>query len=302
MLSDYNAGFKNIESIGKRQPLSSLEDNLKSLLDWSFVNIGGFINITIPTTSIQNTSYHKLKLADDPNYKANTVWQADKKDWIYETGISYDGSSPIEISGIYLNNSFLIGPTGYGAYTYSLDYQNGRVIFDNPVNKNSDIQIEYSYRYIQTYKSSENHMLEINEEILSSHKVELPAILIEMTDRTDQKPFELGNSRNIFFQDVLLHVMAKTSVQRNNISNALLLQKDKFFNLYDIDKIIENGVYPFDYKGSINNSRLNYDLLVKNNDYIYRKACIKNAMITEFNLISDTIYHNIVRWTIEIFP
>lgn len=302
MLSEYNAGFKNVHSIGDRHPLSAIEENLKSLLDWSFVNIGGFININIPTTDIQNSSLHKLSVVEDPSYSANTVWKTVKKDWIYETGILHDGSSPIQISGVYLNGTFLSGPNGYGAYTYSLDYPNGRVIFDNPVNKNSNIQMEYSYRYIQTYKSSDHRNLEINPEILSSHNIELPAILIEMTDRTDQKPFELGNSRNIIFQDVLLHIMAKNATQRNNIANTLLLQKDKFFHLYDINKIIENGVYPFDYKGSVNISRLNYDLLVQNNQYIQHKACIKNAMITEFNLIADTIYHSIVRWTIEIFP
>ncbi len=302
MTNEYNAGFKNISSIGDRQPLSSLEDNLKSFLDWSFLNIGGFLNVTRPTSGVAGTQYHKLDLAEDPSNTANTVWESPKKDWVHESGISYGGSAPIDISGVYLNDNFLIGPTGYGAYTYSLDYQNGRVIFDNPVNKTSDVQIEYSYRYIQTYKSSEQRGLELNEQALSDNQIELPAIFIEMTDRTDQKPLELGNSRNTLFQDVLFHVLARNPTQRNNISNALLLQKDKGFILYDIDEVVRNGVYPFDYKGHINENRINYDLLLKNNQYIDKKAYVKNATITEFNILSNSIYHNIVRWTIEIFP
>ena len=302
MTQEYNAGFKHVSSIGDRQPLSSLEENLKSFLDWSFVNIGAFINVNIPTSGIGGTQYHKLKLATDPSNNTNTVWEAEKKDWIHETGISFDGLSPTEISGVYLNGTFLNGPSGYGSYTYSLDYKNGRVIFDNPVNQNSDVELEYSYRHIQTYKSSEQKSLEISEDVLASNSVELPAVFIEMTDRTDQKPFELGNSRNTFFQDVLFHVLARNATQRNNIANALLLQKDRHFYLYDIDNVVRNGVYPFDYKGNINNNRINYDLLFKDTQYIDRKAFIKNATITEFNIISNTIYHNIVRWTIEIFP
>jgi len=301
MTQEYNAGFKNVSSIGDRQVLSSLEENLKSFLDWSFINIGGFINVNIPTSGIGGTQYHKLKLAADPSNTTNTVWESEKKDWIYESGISYSGSTPVEISGLYLNNNFITGPTGYGAYTYSLDYQNGRVVFDNPVSKTSDVQIEYSYRYVQTYKSNESRGLEINDEALAANQVELPAILVEMTDRTDQKPFELGNSKNTFFQDVLLHVLASSSTQRNNIANALLLQKDRHFYLYDIDKVVRNGVYPFDYKGTINNNRINYGLLFKDAQYIDTTAFIKNATITEFNRI-NSIYHNIVRWTIEIFP
>lgn len=302
MVADYSPKFHLVDSIGNRQPLSSLEENVKSFLDWSFVNIGGFINVEMPTKDINNTDYHKLSLTEDPSNTTNTVWQAQKKDWVYETGISYDGTSPIEISGVYLNDTFLVGPTGYGNYTYSLDYQNGRVIFDNAVNKNSNVQIAYSYRYIQTYKSTQFGGLEINDQVLSANQVELPAVLIEMTDRTIQKPHEIGNSRNIIYQDVLLHVLANNATQRNNIANMLLIQKDKSFYLYDIDKVIENGVYPITYKGTINNDRINYGLLFNNPDYIQQKAFIHNSTITEFNLISSSIYHSIVRWTLEIFP
>lgn len=299
---EYSSGFKNVESIGKRYTLSNLEDNIKSFLDWSFINIGGFINVEISTSGLDNTQYHQLNLVEDPSNTNYTVWEAAKKDWVYETGIDYAGSSPIEISGVYLNDNFLVGPTGYGNYTYSLDYKNGRVLFDNPVNKTSKVELEYSYRHIQTYKSNETRILEINQESLSLNRVEPPAILIEMIERTSQKPWELGNSKNIFYQDILLHILARNPTERTNISNILMLQKDKFIYLYDLSKIIEDGVYPIDYKGSINSNRLNYNLLFKNPNYIDKKAFIKDSNITEFNLIGNDIYHNIVRWTIEIFP
>ena len=57
-----------------------------------------------------------------------------------------------------------------------------------------------------------------------------------------------------------------------------------------------------EFKGTINNDRINYGLLFNNPDYIQQKAFIHNSTITEFNLISSSIYHSIVRWTLEIFP
>lgn len=302
MACEYNPGFNNVDAIGNRYTLSSLEDNIKNFLDWSFVNIGGFVNVNIPTSGISDQQYHRFSLAEDPSNTQYTVWESERKEWVYETGVSYSGTSPIEISGVYLNDNFLVGPTGYGNYTYSLDYENGRVVFDNAVNKTSKVEMEYSYRYVQTYKSTETRILEINEDVLSQNNVQLPAILIESINRTSQKPYELGNRKNIFYQDVLLHVIARNPTERNNLANILLLQKDNAFYLYNMSKIVESGVYPYDHKGNINSNRLNYNLLFNSVDFIDKKAFIDNAIVTEFNLINQDIYHTMVRWTIEIFP
>lgn len=302
MSTSYNAGFKNVSSISQRGPISALEDNIKDFLDWSFVTIGGFINVNIPTESIAGVDHHKLTLVSDPAITGNRVWEAKRKEWVYETGVVFNGSEPIEISGVYLNNTFLEGPTGIPGYTYTLNYQDGRVLFDNPVNQNSDVEIEYSYRYVQTYKSQNDSGLEINPDVLAANRIDMPAVLIELTDRTVQKPFQLGDAKNTIFQDVLLHVVCSNPVERNNISNALLVQKDKYFHLYDINKVVESGVYPLDRNGSVNPNRLNYDEIVDFGDYIDKKAYIQNSVITEFNTVQNSIYHNIVRWTIEIFP
>ena len=303
MSNNYEPGFKSVTSVGKRETLSAIEDNIKDFLDWSFVNIGGFINVQIPTSGISGASHHKLSLVtNDQTFTGNKVWEAKRKEWVYETGITFNGSQPIEISGVYLNNTFLVGPTGSGGYTYTLNYQDGRVLFDNPVNKNSDVEIEYSYRYVQTYKSSVDNGLEINPDVLAAHRIDMPAVLIEMTDRTIQQPYQIGDAENKIFQDVLLHVVCENPVERNNIANALLVQKDKMLHLYDINKVVQSGVYPLSRNGNINPDRLNYDKIVENREYLDKKAYIQNSAITEFNTVANSIYHNIVRWTIEIFP
>ena len=73
-------------------------------------------------------------------------------------------------------------------------------------------------------------------------------------------------------------------------------------HLYDINKIVQSGVYPLSRNGNVNPDRLNYDKIVENIEYLDKKAYIQNSVITEFNTVANSIYHNIVRWTIEIFP
>ena len=84
MSNNYEPGFKSISSVGKRHTLSAIEDNIKDFLDWSFVNIGGFINVQIPTSGIAGASHHKLSLVSDPTFTGNKVWEAKRKEWVYE--------------------------------------------------------------------------------------------------------------------------------------------------------------------------------------------------------------------------
>ena len=71
--------FNNVESIGNKLVLEQLEDNLKSFLDWGFLNIGGFVNVNIPTTGINSNSLHTLKQTNDPGFVAGRVWQTTHK-------------------------------------------------------------------------------------------------------------------------------------------------------------------------------------------------------------------------------
>ena len=58
--------FQNVTSIGRKEATSSLEDNLKSFLDWSFLQIGGFINVDSSTSTLDSLNYGQLKVVSDP--------------------------------------------------------------------------------------------------------------------------------------------------------------------------------------------------------------------------------------------
>jgi hypothetical protein len=305
--------FQNVSSITNKDRISILEDNIKSFLDWSFLHVGGFINVNIPTSQNESGSYHILKSSQDPSAK-DRIWQSPRKDWVYETGIVYNGVSPINFSGVYLNNNFLPAPTGSGNYSYNINYPLGQIIFDKPVSAKSNLLAEYSYRYVQVYKSADNFWWkEVQKEtynsssfnkqdysITSVHRVQLPAIVVELIPRTTQIPYELGNVKNIIVQDIFLHIYAENANTRNSIVDALLRQKDKVLGLYNINNVIKENRYFLNKFGNINEFGYSYPEIIKNfHDYW---CTIKDSTLGELNSLSSSLYNGIVRWSIEIFP
>ena len=118
--------FNHITDIGQRNIISSLEDNIKSFLDWSLLNIGAFVNIDIPLSNTNGP--HKLTpISGDPSLSYPKTWHSSRKDWIFETGVSYNDTIPNNISGINLNGTFLPSPTGSGNYTYWINYPLGQI-------------------------------------------------------------------------------------------------------------------------------------------------------------------------------
>lgn len=308
--------FQNVRSITEKNKSSILEDNLKSFLDWSFLHIGGFINVNIPTSGITGVAgFHSLQKSNDTTIKGNKLWEAPRKDWVYESGVSYSGSIPNSFSGLYLNGVFLPSPSGSGNYTYSVNYPLGQILFDNPVSSTSKVSASYSYRNVQIYKASENSWWkEIQKEtynpsnyklngdfsISSSHRAQLPCIILELSPRIQLKPHSLGTTENIWEQEVFLHVFAETGYQRNILVDILLSQKDKVIWLYNSNSVAQNEKYPLNKYGNINTNGYNYPQLV---DAFRHKWCtINNSTVGEINNLSNSLFNSIVRWSIEIFP
>lgn len=308
--------FHNVRSITQKDKISSLEDNLKSFLDWSFLNIGGFVNVGNPSPSMSGTSgFHTLKLASDPTVAGNRLWQSIRKDWIYESGVNYNNTSPTIFSGVYLNNIFLPSPTGSGSYGYSVNYPLGQIKFNNAVSSSSSVVASYSYRYIQVYKASDSiWWKEVQKEtyipsnykqngdyaITSTHRVQLPAIILELAPSTKLKPYELGTTENIWTQEIFLHIFAQSATQRNTIIDILIAQKDKVLHLYDSDAVAKTLSFGLDKYGAINPNGKNYPQLVDQFQHNY--FTIINTSLGELNTLSSTLYNGIVRWSIEILP
>lgn len=316
-----NEKFSGVTSIGEKLQLAQIENNIKSFLDWGFLHIGGFINVTKPQTNIYGNPLAKLKPVEDPNYQTGQVWQTMRKDWVWENDITYtkdlDDASPIPITGIYINNN-LYPLNTIGQYSYLVDYINSRIIFNSPVSTSLNIEMEYSYRWVQVYNydnarwwqqlqyKTDNNLEHFNQlgkgdfSILSNNRIQLPAIIIESIARGLSKPFQLGDKSLIMKQEILLHIVAENMADRNTIIDILRLQQDKFIRLYDTNLVIKNNVQPFNINGSLNSNRLNYNDLIADNDYYWLTGRLTDIFASGVESFSPFLAESNVKLTFEI--
>lgn len=289
--------FSGVSNIGEHLLMSQIENNIKSFLEWGFLNIGGFINVQRSNQNIYGNPLAKLKPTEDPNFKNGQVWQTMRKDWVWEDNIEYticstnddpcppentQTISPILINGIYINNTFYPLNTT-GSFEYKVDYINSRIIFSNPISLSSNVEMEYAYRWIQIYNydsakwwqqlqyqtdANSEHFNQLSKgdfSILSKNRVQLPAIIIETVSRGLSRPWQLGDKSLIMKQELMLHVVAENMSDRNKVIDIIRLQQDKFINTYDTNLVISNNYQSFLIDGTLNPYRLKYDQLLNNN-------------------------------------
>lgn len=314
----YDPGFVGVDSIGYPLMLNELQNNYKSFLEWGFLNIGSFTNVNIPTENIKGFDLHKLKPVNDKNFAPGTVWQAPRKDWVYESDITYNGTTPIEIDGIFVNSTFYPAPTGNTDLSYRINYPEGKIIFSTPISTTSSVELNYSYKNIQIYKIEEfPYWKEIQHRSLenktgfdlsdnkgdfsidSEHRMQLPIVVIEIVARSSSKPFHLGDISQIWEQDILLHIVSDNPTEKNNIVDVIRLQKDRIIYLYKTKNIIENNINLLNYDGSKNLNGQNYSIIINNPNYRWIESRIKEINISDIYYMNMRLYGAVVRLTSE---
>ena len=317
MSSHISTTFNHVAQVGNTLLNSELESNLKSYLDWGMLGIGGWFNVEIPTSGAWGGTFDQLRLVDDPAYTLGQVWESPRKDWVWETEVEYTGASPIDISGVYINST--LKTTGDATYGHHYNYPLGRVVFDSAIPTTSTVQLEYSYRNVQTYiadqapwwdelqynsmrvdDSTLSQVSSGNWGILANHRVQMPAVVVEAVPRRTYQPYELGCSNNFITQDVLFHIVAESRWWRNQLVDIISLQKDHTVMLYDSDKLADSGAFPLDYRGMVVDTSKNYSGIVNTPSYQYTSARITNMAVTEMESYNSRLYEGTVRASFEV--
>lgn len=311
-----NTTFKNIFNINNDLLLNILESNMKMFLDWSFLNIGAWFDVNIGNESIYaGNSHYKLISVDDPAYIDGQVWQGIRKDWVWETGVVYNSTSPKEISSITINSpgaATLVKTDGY-----TIDYPNGRIILDEAISTKSTVSIEYSYRFIQVYRANDTpwfNILQYNSyktdakditqtttgdwSIGGYNRIQMPCIIIESLPRSRSMPYELGSGGLVTEQDIMLYIFAENKNDRNKILDIIRLQQDTVIYLYDTNAVAQNDHFPLNYDGSRKNSSLMYPDLV--DSYKWRKCWLRNINLVEMLTQHPNLHSGAARITAEI--
>ena len=309
--------FNKVSHIGNTLLSSEIENNMKWFLDWAFLGIGGWSNVTMPTSGAFGGTFDTLRLVNDPSYSNGQVWEGARKDWVWETGSSYEGYDPIQISGVYVNG--VLKGTGDAPYGHHYNYPLGRVVFDNPISTTDTVKVEYSYRNVQVYVADEApwwdelqyNSLRVDDTyysstgsgswgILANHRVQMPAIVLETVPRRRFKPYQLGDTSQFVQQDIVFHIVGENRWWRNQLVDILSYQIDSQLWLFKTDTLIGSGAYPLDYRGMKVSSPLNYDDVVNTPQYRYLLARMTNMSITEMESYDARLHEGTVRATLEV--
>lgn len=299
--------FQHVKNYTDYLLLNTLEVNLKYFLDNSFLKIGAWTDISVDQPQIFNSSLSDLVVVNDPSYQSGQVWQGNRKGWVWENDVSFNGEQPVQINGVIVNNNLINTNVNF-------DYINGRVIFDNPISSSSSVKISHSYRNVQTYRASDapwwqllqSDSFEPNDLVFNNnnwsigphHRIQMPCIIIDSVARSQNMPFELGNKSLIIEQDVIFNILSQTKNERNQLLDILRVQQDNTIWLYDVNKAAKNNKLPIDHNGYKNLAGLSYKDLV--NTYRWGKIFFKNISLSEVQSLNINLFEGIVRVTFEI--
>lgn len=300
-----NNKFQHIKRYTDNLILNTLEVNLKHFFDYAFLNIGAWSDVLMDQQQIVSGSLSLLNSIKDPSFSLNTVYQGNRKDWVWENEINFEDQSPLSPI-VFIDDNV--------ENHYNVDYINGRVIFDNPISVNSEVKASYSYRNVQTHRSSDvpwwqllqSNSFESNEIVSNNndwsigafHRIQMPCVVIDSVARSQNLPFELGSRSLIIEQDVIFNILAESKNERNQLLDIIRTQQDNTIWLYDINKAAKNGNLPLDYNGYKNLTGLSYKNLV--NNYKWGKIFFKNISLSEVQSINIKLYEGLVRVTFEI--
>lgn len=309
-------GFDNVFSTTLN---NEIQDNIVEFLDWALLQKGNYQNVAVGELSPDGKDYSRLRLSDH-NVASGTHWEGFRKNWVWQSGISYSpapivgtNNSIPGISGVYVNNTFYSSSTN-GQYAHKVDYYNGRVLFNNPIPSGAKVQAAHSYKYINViYANSLPWLREIQYRTLdvppsfavqnkgdfdldAETRVQLPAIAVEIVPRRTMRGYQLGGGQWVE-TDVLFHCLAEDEFTRNKLVDIISLQNDKTIRMFNSNAIANYGLFPLNYLGVPVSGALRYPDLV--NQFYRGKMRFKNSSVQGMELINTNFYAGIVRLTVE---
>lgn len=318
MANQFN--LKGFDSVFDTTLNNELQDNIVEFLEWSLLEKGNYMNVSLGELSPEGVDYSKLRMSSNSSYPSGKAWEGFRQNWVWQSGVSFSPSPVVGnnnaipgISGVYVNNTFYPSTTS-GTYAHKVDYYNGRIIFNNPIPVTSVVKAEYSYKYINIVFANslpwlaevQYSSLDLNSDfntlnrgkydIPTEARIQLPAIAVEVVPRRHLRGYQLGGGQYVE-TDVLFHCLAEDEYTRNKLVDIISLQNDKTIYMFDSNKIAKSGDFPLDYHGFPVSGALRYPDLVQK--YPRGSLRLKNSSVQSMKLINSNFYAGIVRLTLE---
>lgn len=251
------------------------------LREGAFINIasgqpfydGSDMSVLLPDASAHETLF---------GVSYGQVWQSPFRQWVYESGVPMDGTNlqsvPIIASGVYIEGSFR--PTTDSTFGHTIDFINGRIIFDTPKSSNlkvhgqftaREVRVDFEHQFNQQFRQGfleskymTNPLTSMQLVYPSGNAFPFPAVFIEVDGR-ELTPYELGNRSAIIEDTVKLHIWCLDDMQRDNIVDILTGQWRKSLPMIDFNvaPLPLSGIY-----NTLSPEYVPYQEMLKNNRLI----------------------------------
>jgi hypothetical protein len=172
------------------------------------------------------------------------VWEAYRKNWVWESGISATTQQPISISGLFINNTFYA--TGNVSKPYYIDYTNGKIIFNTAISTTSNVQLEYSHKWVEvvpaqgipffreiqlgSFRNDDGFQVSNSGgwAQLGETRVQLPTIAVEVLTPQSLQGYQLGGGQWVN-NDIVFYVLTENHWECMNIMDSIYI---KMIELY----------------------------------------------------------------------
>ncbi len=307
--------FKGTSALGDYQFSEQLEANLISYLDWSFLTIGGYFNISVPASGAYGGEQSRMRPVSDPSYTDGQVWEGFRSNWVWESGVNAQGSwdQPTQASGVIVDDIFYHKSTT-GAFAHTINYPMGRVTFDTAISTSSIVHNRFSHKWVllrsasshefkqlmfNSFRVDEPSFLQSASGLWNQHpsnRVQMPAVFIEVMHNRQFVGMQLGGGQ-FLTQDVIFHIFSENKDYRDKIVDILANQNRGVLHLFDLGDIADASRFPLDADGAISSGALTYPDLITS--YLWRKAFISNTNNQPVTSVLP-LHRGQVRWSIEV--
>jgi len=299
--------FKGQPQYWQTKISKTIESNLIEFINWGFINAGAYTNIGVPTSGAYGGDFSRLRVANDPRYTTNTIYEGIRGNWVWESGMDY-GTPNYPL--VYLNDVLTSG--------YNVDYINGRIVFD--VATTGTVTAQYSYKEVKVLSARENPLPKMLQYLsrrpddsnflansglhigLRDSQIQLPCISIEAASRKSNG-WEIGGSTLEVFNTVKCYILGESDYEVQQIADTLCDQESKTLRLFSIDGIATDNRFPLTNEGYLSPSALSYPELVQPTGmggYLYTdgvfagKTRIVNTDSQDGQWINQNLYLNTV--------
>lgn len=263
--------FTRVSNFGDDTLTEIIGANIVSFLDWGFLDIGAYRNVANGTTDGAGLDYSTLKAISVNGSTAGTIWQTQRMNWVWETGMSV--GTPTSISGVTINGTLRASDdVGYEHY---YDYLNGNVVFSSAQPLGSAMTINYSFKQVQVQETNSDGLfkrlqkytigdsINFNQDGKDDYaryrtRIQLPWVGVEMVHGNFVKGVELGNYLEYKNLEVVFHILGEDSSIVTKIGDIISNQHNRRIYLYDTNLVADNNAFPLDYRGMVVSSPKTY--------------------------------------------